>query len=122
MNNTIITNVSKFSNESSISLVVHLGDGQSYRINVSDDTQLRIGIEGIKLAFPQFIALSDQATCFELLRGKINGHKVGYELVPSKKLDAKGVPYMNVRLAPALAEATDEQLAALLGFTATDGL
>lgn len=122
MNNTIISNVSKFSNDSSIALVVHFGDGQSYRINVSDEQQLRIGAEGLKLAFPELIALSDQQACFAMLRGKFNGSAVSYDLVPSKKLDSMGKPYMNVRLAAKLAEATDEQLATLLGFTSNDGL
>jgi hypothetical protein len=120
--NTIITNASVFRNDSSIALVIHFADGQSYRINTTDDQQLRIGVEGLKCAFPSLIKLSDQAACRIVLKGELNTKTVSYELVDSKKLDARGVPYKNVRLAPALHNVEDADLDALLGFTSNDGL
>jgi hypothetical protein len=122
MKSTTVSNVSIFKNDSSTALVVHLADGQSYRVNVSEDQQLRIGVEGLKMAFPHLIEMSDQAACRHILTGVINDLPVKYELVDSKKLDAKGIPYKNVRLAPNLNSATEAQLDALLGFTANDGL
>lgn len=120
--NTIITNASVFRNDSSIALVIHFKDGQSYRINTTDEQQLRIGVEGLKCAFPTLIKLSDQAACRAVLKGALNNEPVSYELVDSKKLDGKGIPYKNVRLAPALHNAEDSDLDSLLGFTSNDGL
>lgn len=120
--NTVITNASVFRNDNSIALVIHFKDGQSYRINTTDEQQLRIGVEGLKMAFPHLIQMSDQTACRNVLTGVINNLPVSYELVDSKKLDSKGLPYKNVRLTPNLVGAHEDDLNVLLGFTATDGL
>lgn len=120
--NTVITNTSVFRNDSSIALVIHFKDGQSYRINTTDEQQLRIGVEGLKMAFPHLIQMSDQAVCRNVLTGVINNLPLSYELVHSKKLDGKGQPYKNVRLTPNLVEAQEADLDALLGFNTNDGL
>lgn len=114
--NTTVTNASIFRNEDgSSALLVHLADGQTYRVNTSSPDQLRIGMDGLSQAFPELLKLSTAKAAVAVAKGALNGKAVSYHTAPSKKLDSVGKPYMNVRLTPNLGAAEDSDVEALLG-------
>jgi hypothetical protein len=114
--NTSVISASVFKNDDgSSALLVHLADGQTYRINTSQPDQLRIGMDGLSQAFPELLKLPHGKAAVSVAKGAINGKVVSYHLAESKRLDGNGKPYLNVRLTPNLSAASDEDIEALLG-------
>lgn len=117
--NTTIVRTGIFKSEGATALLLNLADGQTYRVTTSDGQQLRIGMEGLQQSFPELLSLAPAEAAVKVAKGALNGKDVSYMLVPSKKLDTKGKPYVNVRLVPRLENAADADIAALLGIGAT---
>ncbi len=114
---TTVLSATVFKTEDATALLVHLADGQTYRVTTSDAEQIRIGMEGLQQAFPSLLKMTPSIAAVKVTKGAINGQPIAYRLVESKRLDAKGKPYVNVRLEPNLASAEDADVAALLGLT-----
>jgi hypothetical protein len=112
-----IDNATIFKNADSAALLVHLSDGQTYRVGLTDPDQLRIGMEGLKMAFPaQLMDLDDDTASRAVGRGVLNGLPVAYRMAPGKVINPKTkLPYENMRLVANLAGATDDQMKRIMG-------
>jgi len=83
---------------------------ESFSINMTSDISRRIACEDLRLALPEYLKLNDEMLLVAVLRNQFEGKIVQTYKSPQRNDPSK----YNVRLAPALASAKDEDLLALI--------
>lgn len=83
---------------------------ETFSINMGSDVGRRIACDDLRLALPEYLKATDEQLLVDVLRDKLKGKQVHLYKSPQRTDTTK----YNVRLAPALAQAKDEDLLGLI--------
>lgn len=83
---------------------------ETFSINMGSDVGRRIACDDLRLALPEYLKATDEQLLVDVLRDKLKGKQVNLYKSPQKNDPLK----YNVRLAPALAEAKEDDLLSLI--------
>jgi hypothetical protein len=85
-------------------------DPETFTINMGSDVGRRIACDDLRLALPEYLKATDEQLLVDVLRDKLKGKQVQVY----KSTQRNDATKYNVRLAPTLADAKDEDLLSLI--------